>query len=154
MQIAIKSMKNNKCRAAWGLINKLFKPGVAGQMFSRSLLNMLNKTKDLIEIPHIMKNVNIALIPKPGKRNVKDISNHRGIFLIPKYRSLLMTMLLNDKYKILDDHMSDSYVGGRKERSIRDHLFVVNGILHEHSKLKTNPVSIQILDYKNCFDSL
>ena len=54
MQIAIKSMKNNKCRDALGLINELFKPGVAGPMFSMSLLNMLNKTKDQIEIPQIM----------------------------------------------------------------------------------------------------
>ena len=63
-----------------------------------------------------------------------------------------MRMLL--KYQIIDDYMSDSNVGGRKDRSIRDHLFVVNGILHEHSKSKTKPISIQILDYKNCFDSL
>ena len=154
MQKAIKSMKNNKCRDAFGIINELFKPVVAGKGFMVSLLSLLNKTKDLNEIPQMMKNVNIALIPKPGKRKLKGIYNHRGIFLIPKYRSLLMRMLLNDNYDIIDDYMSDSNVGGRKNRSIRDHLFIVNGILHEHSKSKTIPISIQILDYKNSFDSL
>ena len=154
MQKAIQSMKNNKCRDAYGLVNEILKPGVAGKGFLMSLLSLLNKTKELIEIPHVMKNVNIALIPKPGKRNLKDISNHRGIFLIPKYRSLIMRMLLNDEYNMIDAYMSDSNVGGRKDRSIRDHLFIVNGVLHEHSKSKTNPISIQIVDYKNCFDSL
>ena len=154
MKKAIQSMKNNKCRDAFGLINELFKPGVAGEGFTVSLLSLLNKTKDLIEIPQMMKTVNIALIPKPGKRNLRDISNHRGIFLNLKYRSILMRMLLNDKYDTIDDYMSDSNVGGRKGRSIRDHLFIVNGILHEHSNSKTNPISIQMVDYKNCFDSL
>ena len=65
-----------------------------------------------------------------------------------------MRMLLNDKYNTIDNYMSDSQVGGRKERGIRDHLFIVNGIIHEHSKSKNKPVTIQIMDYSCCFDSL
>ena len=98
----------------------------------------------------MMKNFNVALIPKTGKRNLKDISNHRGIFLIPKYRSLIMRMLLNDNYDMIDAYMSDSNVRGRKDRSIRDYLFIANGILFEHSKSKNKPISIQILDCKSC----
>ena len=116
-------MKNKKCRAAQGLINEIFKPGVAGMDFKMSLLSLLNKTKRLLKIPQVMKTVNIALIPKPGRRNLLHIENHRGIFLIHKFRSLMMRMLLNDKYDIIDNFMSDSNVGGRKGRSIRDHLF-------------------------------
>ena len=63
----------------------------------------------------MMKHVNIALIPKPGKRNLKHIANHMGIFLIHKYRSLIMRMILDDKYDIIDNYMSDSNVGGRRE---------------------------------------
>ena len=100
-----------------------------------------------------MKNVNIALIPKPGKRNLQDISNHRGVFLINKLRGLLMRMLLNDHYQIIDDFMSDSNIGGRKERGIRDHLFIVNGVIHEHFN-SNKPVTFQILDYASCFDSM
>ena len=57
----------------------------------------------------MMKHVNIAFIPKAGKRNLRSISNH---------------------------------------------LFIINGIIHEHKKSKTKPVTIQILDYSCCFDSL
>ena len=49
-----------------------------------------------------------------------------------------MRMILNDKYEIIDSFMSDSNVGGRKERGIRDHLFVVNGIIHDHKTLKNH----------------
>ena len=154
MEKAIKSMKNNKCRDSAGLINELLKPGVAGRDFKLSLLSLLNRSKEYLEIPQMMKHVSIALIPKPGKKSLKNISNHRGIFLISKYRSLIMRMLLNDKYDTIDSYMSDSNVGGRKERGIRDHLFIVNGIIHEHCKSQTKPVSIQIMDYRTCFDSM
>ena len=155
MQMAIKSLKNKKCRDSQGLINELLKPGVAGKDFQMSLLSLLNNTKKHLEIPHMMKIVNIALIPKPGKHNkLHHIESHRGIFLIHKFRSLIMRMLLNDKYSILDEFMSDSNVGGRKGRSIRDHLFIVNGIIHEHKNKSQNPITFQILDYSLCFDSM
>ena len=137
-----------------GRINELLKPEVAGYDSKMSLLSLLNKTKETLEIPHMMKHVNIALIPKAGRRDLKSISNHRGIFLIHKYRSLIMRMILDDKYDIIDNYMSDSNVGGRRERGIRDHLFIVNGIIHQHCNSKTSPITIQILDYQSCFDSL
>ena len=95
MEKAIRSMKNNKCRDSAGLVNELLKPGVAGQNFKLSLLQLLNEFKQKLEIPNMMKHVHIAFIP--GKQNLRSISNHRGIFLINKYRSLLMQILLNDK---------------------------------------------------------
>ena len=114
METAVKSMKNKKCRDAQGLISEILKPGVAGKDFKMSLLSLLNKTKKHLKIPHMMKIVNIALIPKPGNRYLLHIENHRGIFLIHKFQSLLMRMLLNDKYDTIDEFMSDSNVGGRK----------------------------------------
>ena len=126
MERAIRSMKNKNCQDSEGLINELLKEKVAGKDFKLSLLSLLNQTKNKLEVPHFMKNVNIALIPKPGKRQLHDINNHRGIFLIPKYRALIMRMLINDKYPIIDKHMTDSNIGGRKDRGIRDHMFIVN----------------------------
>ena len=109
---AIKSIKNNKCRDSEGLINELLKYKVAGKDFKLSLLSLLNNCKDQLQIPRMMKHVNVALIPKPREKNLRNISNHRGIFLIHKYRSLIMRMLLNDKYNVMDNYMSDSQVGG------------------------------------------
>ena len=154
MENAIRSMKNNKCRDASGLMNELLKPGVAGHDFKMSLLSLMNKIKDQLEIPEMMKHVNISLIPKPGKRNLRIIFNHRGIFLIHKYRSLLMRMLLDDEYDTIDKYMSDSNVGGRKDIGICDHLFVINGIIQEHCTSQSKPITIQIFDYKTCFYSM
>ena len=154
MEVAICSMKNKKCRDSQGIINELIKPDVAGKDFTPTLLSLLNLTKTQSKIPEMMKHVIVALIPKSGKKNKHKIENHRGICLIPKYRSLVMRMLLNDKYPILDKFMSYSNIGGRKGRGIRDHFFVLNGIIHKHCKSKTSPISIQIVDYMSCFDTL
>ena len=73
----------------------------------------------------MMKIDNVTLIPKRGRRNLSHIGNHRGIYLIHKSRSLLMRMLLNDNNGIINEFMSDSNVGGKMERGIRDHIFIV-----------------------------
>ena len=99
-----------------------------------------------------MKIINIALIPKTERRNLLHMKNHEGIFFIHKFRSLLMRMLLNDEYDTIDEFVSDSNVAGRKGRSIWDHLFIVNGVIHDHHSSETKPVTFQIMDVKLYFD--
>ena len=151
----LKSLKNNKCRDPEGYINEIFKDGVAGEDLKKSICHILNRIKDTLEIPDMLKNVNIAMIPKPGKRSLGNIENQRGIFIINILRSLLMKILLKDEYETLDSFMSDSNIGGRKGRRIQDHLFIINGIIFEHARnTNSNPLKIGIYDYKQCFDSL
>ena len=51
--------------------------------------------------------------------------------------------------------MSDSNVGGRKNMSCINHIFVINGIIHETMSSKKNtPVTLQIYDYKQMFDAM
>ena len=51
--------------------------------------------------------------------------------------------------------MSCSNIGGRKDRNIREHLFVVNGIINDVMKNKnTKEVDIEIYDVAKCFDKL
>ena len=66
-----------------------------------------------------------------------------------------MKRLLKDEYEQIDSYMSDSNIGGRRNRNIRDHLFIVNGISHEGNySNKQKPVTYQIFDYFCCFDPL
>ena len=51
--------------------------------------------------------------------------------------------------------MSDSNVGGRKQLSCINHIFVINCVIHEVLSSKHNtPVTIQIYDLKHMFDSM
>ena len=42
-----------------------------------------------------------------------------------------MKMVYQDKYDIVDKNMSDSNVGARRNKNIRNHLFVINGIIND-----------------------
>ena len=81
------------------------------------------------------------------------MNNDRGVFNTVKIRALLDKLIYNDKSFIVDSNMSSSNIGGRKGRNIRDHLFVVNAILHEVRKNKEN-IDIGIFDVIKCFDKL
>ena len=124
----LKKLKNNKCRDPQGLINEISKPETAGMDLQKSLLMMINKTKQTQEIPEMMKLLNVAMISNPNKPNSHAIENQRGILLINTFRSIMLKLLLRDNYGKIDSHMSDASIGGRRGRRIQDHLFIVNGV--------------------------
>ena len=119
LEIVLKTLKKGKCQDPQGLVNEIFRPGVAGEDLIKSMLLLLNKTKDSLQIPEMMKIVNIAMLPKPGKPGIHNLENQRGIFLISIFRSIIMKLLLKDKYDILDSNMIDSNIGGEKTRGFK-----------------------------------
>ena len=144
-------MKNNKSRDPHGIVNELFKPGIAGEKLVSSLLIMLNKIKTEITFPEFMELCNIVSIYRGERMNLES---ERGIFIVNIIRSILMKMVYQDKYAIIDSSMSDSNVGARKKKSIRNHLFIVYGIINEAVRNKSKNIDMQIMDYSQCFDSM
>ena len=153
LENVLKHLKNDKSRDPDGLINELFKPEVIGEDLKLSLLLMVNKIKDQGRVPESLKKANISAIPKK-KGSRLDIENERGIFICSVIRSILMRLIYSDKYETIDRNMSDSNVGSRRKKSIRNHLFVLNAILNDvNSSNKKKPIDIQQMDYKQMFDS-
>ena len=142
--------KSNKARDPHGLINDLFKPGVCGSDLEKSLLSTFMRIKEEIIFPEFMEFVNILGIYK-GKGSEK---NDRGIFLVNTLKGIFMKMVWNYVYIILDSNMSDSNIGGRKNKNIRNHVFMINGIINEVINGKAKSVDIEIIDYRQCFDSM
>ena len=97
--------------------------------------------------------VNIVSIYK-GKGEKADLQNDRGIFTVNLFRTILMKLVYHDKYPVVDGNMSDSQIGGRKKKNIRNHIFVLNGIINEAIQTKGKSIDILIYDYRQCFDSL
>jgi hypothetical protein len=54
----------------------------------------------------------------------------------------------------VDENMSNSNIGARKNRNIRDHLFVVYGVINSVLYGESDPIDIQIYDVEKCFDAL
>ena len=48
-----------------------------------------------------------------------------------KVRSLFDKIIYSDVYEVIDKNMSFSNVGGRKQRNIRDNLFVLNASIND-----------------------
>ena len=150
----INALKNDKARDPNGWVNELFKAGVAGQNLKLSMLNLFNKIKTENYIPDFMRKADVTTIYK-GKGEKSDLKNDRGIFIVTVFRSILMKLIYNDKYEEIDDSMSDSQVGARKRKSIRNHVWIINGVIIDVLNKKTKePVDLQVFDYKECFDSL
>ena len=68
-------------------------------------------------------------------------------------RSILNSLIYKDKYNLIGSNMSGSQVGGRKGMNVRNHIWMLNGIISDVlSTKKKNPIDIQVFDYKHCFD--
>ena len=123
LEKVLKSTKNNAARDAHGHVYELFKHG--GRNLKLSLLRLCNLTRRKQEYPDIFQLSNITSIYKSRGRK-DDLNSDRGVFNVVKIRTILDKLIYNDKYQIIDDNMSCSNIGGRKNRNIQDHLFVIN----------------------------
>ena len=154
LDVALKALKKDKSRDPNGWINELFNSEVAGCNLKKSLLCFYNKIKEANEIPDFVRLANISTIYKgKGKKNL--LINERGIFVVTILRSILMKLIYFDYYSILDKSMSDAQVGARRGRNIRNHLWILNGIITDVLSSKSKkPIDVSVYDYKQCFDSL
>ena len=154
LEQAVKALKNNKSRDPNGWINELFMDGIAGNNLKLSLLHIFNKIKEENKIPGFIRRADVSTIYK-GKGSKKELVNERGIFVVSILRSILMRLIYSDYYSILDHSMSDSQIGARRGKNIRNHLWIVHGVISDVTSTKSKKaVDIQIYDYKQCFDSL
>ena len=62
-------------------------------------------------------------------------------------------LIHNDIWDIVDKVMSDSQVGARPNKNIRNHLFVLNSVINEAIQQK-EPIDLTLYDVKQCFDGL
>ena len=153
LEKALKDLKPNKSRDPEGLINEMFKKNVIGDDLKLSLLKMFNRIKVEQAIPVFMDFANITTVPKRGSSLL--LENERGIFRVSVLRYILMRLIYNDKYPVIDANMSDCQMGGRKKKGCRNNIFIVNGIIHDvMSSKKKEAISLQIFDYKQMFDAI
>ena len=150
---ALKSLKNNKSRDPGGLINEIFKPPVIGRDLQDALLQFLNGIKrDYFFPKDILKSDITSIYKRKGSR--LDMENDRGIFGLSVFKKIIDKIIYQEKYPLLDSNMSDSNVGARKKRNIKNHLFMIHGIINSIVNGKGGCVALQIYDLIKAFDAL
>ena len=151
--LATKTLKNNKSRDPLGMIAEVFKPEVTGNHMKESLLNFLNMILETFFLPEELLLSDITSIWK-RKGCKSDLSNDRGIFVLSILRKILDKILYNHFYPNLDRAMSDSNIGARRKKNVRNHLFIVYGIINSVLREKKESIDIIIYDIVQAFDSL
>ena len=153
LETVIKQLKNNKSKDPLDLPNEIFKPENIGTDLKLAVLCLMNQIKTQQKIPSSLKYCNITSIYK-NKGSKKDFENYRGVFRVVTLRSILDKLIYNDEYPGIDASLTDSNVGARKNRNIRDNIFVINAITNEAVKKKLKGIDMQIFDVYKCFDKL
>ena len=149
----LKYLKKNKNRDPFGFANDIFHLDVAGENLKQALLMMMNRIKKEQKYPEVLEDCDITSIYKnKGARN--SFENYRGIFRVPALRAILDRLIYNDEYEKIDLQLSDSNVGARKNRNIRDNIFVLNAITNSVVNGKEDPVDIQVFDVEKCVNAL
>ena len=133
----LKSLKNGKSRDPLGMINEIFKPPVVGYDLVKSLTIMMNRIKNEVYVPELFRMKNITAIYK-NKGSRSELENDRGIFSCTIPNIILQKLIYKDNYENIDNNLSDSNVGARKGKNIRNHSFIINGIIHETVSSKSN----------------
>ena len=119
----------------------------------KSLSLMMNRIKNEVKLPEIFRHKNVSAIYK-NKGSKADLENDRGIFTCTVLNSILQKLIYQDNYEEIDSNLSDSNVGARKRKNIRNHNFIINGIIHHTVTTKSRPVDLAVLDYRQCFDTV
>ena len=153
LEAALKDLKRNKSRDPEGYVNEIFKKEVIGDNLKMSMLTMFNKLKKTKTIPKFMNMANITTVPKKGSR--LKLENERGIFRVSVIRNILMRLIYNSKYNLIDQNISDCQMGARKGKGCKNNIFVINGLIHDVLSNKSlKPIQLQIYDYAQMFDSI
>ena len=75
-----------------------------------------------------MEKCNITSLHKKGSK--RDFDNYRGVFRVEILRSILDRLTYNDSYYTIDSNLTDGSVGARKQRSVRDNIFVIAAVIN------------------------
>ena len=96
---------------------------------------------------------NITTIYKK-KGSKHELENDRGIFGLSVFKKILDNLIYQEKYPFIDERMSDSNIGARKRKSIKNHLFIIYGIINSVLQGESTCIDIQIYDLVKAFDVL
>ena len=153
LDVVLRQLKNNKSRDPMQFSNELFKPENVGVDLKEACLKMSNEIKRQQVFPEALGLCNVTSLYK-NKGSRKDYDNYRRIFRVTTIQNILDKLIYDDEYQNIDENLTDSNVGARKNRNIRDNIFVLNAITNNIKKRNLKGTDVQIYDAEKCFDKL
>jgi hypothetical protein len=130
----LRGLNRGKSRDPEGLCSEIFHPSILGAGLKLSLLLMLNKMKNEGQVANFISITSATPIPKTGSKF--KLTNERGIFKVSILRTVLLKLLYTRYYETINTNMSESNIRARTRKSCRNHIWIINGINHDHMKSK------------------
>ena len=93
-----------------------------------------------------------SIYKKKGSRLL--LENDRGIFIQNIFKKILDKLIYYDNVECIDAHMSDSNIGAREGRNIRDHLFILYAVINSVVKGDEESIDVQVYDIQKAFNAL
>ena len=69
-------------------------------------------------------------------------------------KKIVDKLIYVDNYGEIDKKMTDSNIGARRKRNIKDHLLIIHGLINSIVKGNEECIDIQIYDLEKAFDAL
>ena len=152
LDFVLKTLKSGKSKDPENYVSELFKEGAIGSDLKKSILMMINRMKHEMIIPECLRTAHITILHKRSSK--LDLNNWRGIFVCSILRKILMKMVHERTYEKVARNMSDSQIGAKRNKSVRNHLFVLNSIISDvMSSKRKEPIDLNIMDFKQMFDA-
>ena len=83
-----------------------------------------------------------------------SIDSDHGISGLSVFRKIADNLIYQEKYPLIDQGMSYSNIGAPKKKNIKNHLFIIYGIINSVLKGEKACVDIQICDLVKACDVL
>ena len=123
------------------------------QELKRTLLQLINGIKcEFYFLEEILKS-NITSIYK-GKGSRLSMENERGIFGLSVFKKIIDKIIYLEKYPHLDKNMSDSNIRAWRKKNIKNHLFIIYGIINSVVNGQGKCLDLLIFDLIKAFDAL
>jgi hypothetical protein len=152
LDFVLKTLKSGKSKDPENYVSELFKEGAIGSDLKKSILMMINRMKHEMIIPECLRTAHITILHKRSSK--LDLNNWRGIFVCSILRKMLKKMVHERTYEKVARNMSDSQIGAKRNKSVRNHLFVLNSIISDvMSSVKKEPIDLNVMDFKQMFDA-
>ena len=119
----------------------------------KAILHLVNGIKREYFIPRPLQMSNITTIFKK-KGSKHDLESDRGIFGLSVFRKIIDKLIYKEKYPLIDEEMTDSNIGARQKRNIKNHLFIVYAVINSVLRGESECIDINIYDLIKAFDVL
>ena len=76
------------------------------------------------------------------KESKHNLENDRGIFGLSVFKKIIDKLIYQEMYPLVDEGMSDSNIGARRKKNIKNHLFIVYGVINSVLKGESGCVDL------------